>query len=115
MITVLPSERRRNFQSMTKLQSSKRNLFSIRDTRHVGPKKYFVVSEVRYTDPITYKIKDFNGEEIKGSFYEQKLQKITQEMFRIEKVIRRKGDKSISQYSTVVLTVVRVMIAMYRK
>ena len=25
----------------------------------------FTVSEVRYTDPITYKLKDFNGEEIK--------------------------------------------------
>jgi len=55
----------------------------------------FTVSEVRYTDPITYKLNDFNGEEIKGSFYEQELQKTTQEMFRIEKVIRRKGDKSV--------------------
>ena len=54
----------------------------------------FVVSEVRYTEPITYKLKDLNGEVIKGSFYEQELQKTTQEMFRIEKVIRRKGDKS---------------------
>jgi len=35
----------------------------------------FVVSKVRYTDTITYKIKDLNGEEIKGSFYEQELQK----------------------------------------
>ena len=34
-------------------------------------------------------------EEIKGSFYEQELQKTTREMFRIEKVIRRKGDKSL--------------------
>ena len=42
----------------------------------------FTVSEVRYTDPITYKLKDLNGEEIKGSFYEQELQKTTQEMFR---------------------------------
>ena len=33
----------------------------------------FTVSEVRYTDPITYKLKDLNGEEIKGSFYEQEL------------------------------------------
>ena len=31
----------------------------------------FTVSEVHYTDPITYKLKDLNGEEIKGSFYEQ--------------------------------------------
>jgi len=55
----------------------------------------FVVSEVRYTDPITYKLKDFNDEEIKGSFCKQELQKTTQKMFRIEKVIKRKGDKSL--------------------
>ena len=59
------------------------------------------VSEVRYTDPITYKLKDFNGEEINGSFYEQELQKTTQEMFRIEKVIRRKGDKFLVQRSLI--------------
>jgi len=60
--------------------------------------KVFTVSEVRYTDPITYKLKDLNGEEIKGSFYEQELQKTTQEMFRIGKVIRRKGDKSLVKW-----------------
>jgi len=58
----------------------------------------FTVSEVRYTDHITYKLKYFNGEEIKGSFYEQELQKTTQEIFRIEKVIRRKGDKSLVKW-----------------
>jgi len=58
----------------------------------------FVVSEVSYTDSITYKLKDLNGEEIKGSFYEQELQNTTQEMFRIEKVIRRKGDKSLVKW-----------------
>jgi len=60
--------------------------------------KVYTVSEVRYTDPITYKIKDLNGEEIKDSFYEQVLQKITQEMFRVEKVIGRKGDKSVVKW-----------------
>ena len=58
----------------------------------------FTVSEVHYTDPITYKLKDLNGEEIKGSFYEQELQKTAQEMFIIEKVIRRKGDKSLVKW-----------------
>jgi len=58
----------------------------------------FTVSEVRYTDPITYKIVDYNDEEIKGSFYEQELQKTTQEMFRIEKILRRKGDKSLVKW-----------------
>ena len=28
-----------------------------------------------------------------GTFYEKKMQKATQEKFRIEKVIKRKGDK----------------------
>ena len=63
-----------------------------------GTEEIFTVSEVRYTDPITCKLKDLNGEEIKGSFYEQELQKTTQEMFRIEKVIRRKGDKSLVKW-----------------
>jgi len=47
------------------------------------------VSEVCCTNPITYKLKDLNGEEVKGSLCERELQKTTQEMFKIEKVIRR--------------------------
>ena len=42
---------------------------------------------------MTYAIIDLNGEEIIGTFYEKKLQKTSQEEFKIEKVIRRKGDK----------------------
>jgi len=34
----------------------------------------FVISDVRHTNPITYKVKDLNGEEIIGSFYNQELQ-----------------------------------------
>ena len=34
-----------------------------------------------------------NGEEITGSFYEKELQKASQKEFRIEKVLKRKGDK----------------------
>ena len=58
----------------------------------------FTVSDVRYTDPITYKIVDYNNEEIKGSFYEPELQKASQEMFRIEMVIRRKGNKTLVKW-----------------
>ena len=42
---------------------------------------------------MTYKITDYNGEEIQGSFYEQELQKTSQGTFRIEKVKKRQGDK----------------------
>ena len=38
----------------------------------------FVISEIRPTDPITYKIKDLNGEEIGGTFYREELQETDQ-------------------------------------
>ena len=38
-------------------------------------------------------ISDLNGELIAGTFYEKELQKTSQEKFRIEKVIKRMGDK----------------------
>jgi len=47
----------------------------------------FTVSHIQYTDPPTYKVTDYSGEEIQGTFYEQELQKTSQEIFRIEKVI----------------------------
>ena len=53
----------------------------------------FVIKKVKNTVPWTYVINDLNGEEIIGTFYEKELQKTNQEEFRIEKVIRRKGDK----------------------
>ena len=45
----------------------------------------FTVSKMQYTNPITYKISDYNGEEIQCTFYEQELQKTSQEIYRIEK------------------------------
>ena len=55
--------------------------------------KVFVVNKVQNTVPWTYLINDLNGEEIKGSFYEKKLQKTNQKEFKIEKVIKKKNDK----------------------
>ena len=53
----------------------------------------FVIKKVKNTVPWTYVINDLNGEEITGTFYEKELQKTNQEEFRIEKVIKRKGDQ----------------------
>ena len=53
----------------------------------------FVIKKIKNTVRRTYVINDLNGEEIIGTFYEKELQKTNQEEFRIEKVIRRKGDK----------------------
>ena len=53
----------------------------------------FVISTIENAVPWTYVINDLNGEEIIGTFYEKELQKTNQQEFRIEKVIKRKGDK----------------------
>ena len=53
----------------------------------------FVIKIIKNTFPWTYVIDDLNGEEITGIFYEKELQKIDQKEFRIEKVIKKKGDK----------------------
>ena len=53
----------------------------------------FIIKKVKNTIPWTYVINDLNSEEVIGTFYEKELQKRNQEEFRIEKVIRRKGDK----------------------
>ena len=53
----------------------------------------FVNKKVKNTVPWAYIINDLNGEEIIGTFYEKELQKTNQQEFRIEKVIKRKGDK----------------------
>ena len=38
-------------------------------------------------------IEDLNGEEIAWMYYEKELQKANQTEFRVEKVIKRRGDK----------------------
>ena len=53
----------------------------------------FVIKKVKNTVLWTYVFNDLNGEEITGTFYEKELQKTSQDEFRIEKVIKRKGNK----------------------
>ena len=53
----------------------------------------FIIRKIKNTVPWTYVINDLNGEEIIGTFYEKELQKTNQKEFRIEKVLKKKGDK----------------------
>ena len=54
----------------------------------------FTIKEIRDTDPITYKLQDLEEEEIKGTFYEPELQKTEQQIYRIEKIIKKEKGKS---------------------
>lgn len=52
----------------------KKDVFSNKYRRN-WTREIFEVCEILHTTPVTYRIKDMNGEEIIGSFYEQELQK----------------------------------------
>ena len=53
----------------------------------------FVIKKVKSTVPWIYVINDLNGEKIIVTFYEKELQKANQHELRIEKVIKKKGNK----------------------
>ena len=53
----------------------------------------YIIKKIKYTVPWTYVLNDLNSEEIIGTFHENELQKTDQKEFRIEKVLKRKGDK----------------------
>ena len=52
-----------------------------------------MIKKVKNTVKWTYVLNDLNGDEIIGIFYEKELQKTNQQEFRIENVIKKKGDK----------------------
>ena len=53
----------------------------------------FIIKKIKNTVPWTYVINDLNSQEIIGAFYEKEWQGTNQQKFRIEKVIKKKGDK----------------------
>ena len=53
----------------------------------------FVIAEVKSTVPWTYVINALSGEEIGGMFYGKEFQEPNQADFRMEKVIKRRGNK----------------------
>ena len=53
----------------------------------------FISSKIKNAVPWTYVINDLDGEEIIRTFYEKELQKTNQKEFKIQKVLKKKGDK----------------------
>ena len=104
-----------------KLHSNKKNAkFKVGD--HIRISKYknifakeytpnwseevFVINKIKNAVPWTYAISDLNGEEITGSFYEKELQNTIQKEFRIEKVLKRKGENYISNGKGMIIILV---------
>ena len=71
-----------------RISKFKRNVFDKGYTPN-WTEEMFTIDKIQHTNPITYKLKDLNNEEIQGSFYEAELLKAIQDVFRIDKVVRR--------------------------
>ena len=71
-----------------RISKHKRKVFDKGNTPN-WTEEVFTIDKIQYTNPITYKLKDLNNEEIQGSFYELELLKAKQDVFRIDKVLRR--------------------------
>ena len=58
----------------------------------------FIVAARLHTHPARYRLKDFEGELILGSYYAEDLQKAPEEgPAKVEKVVRRKAAKGVKQ------------------
>ena len=61
----------------------------------------FVVKSVKGGKVPTYKVEEWDGSLLRGTFYEQDLQKVNvkdDDLFRIEKIVKRKGDKVLVRW-----------------
>lgn len=56
----------------------------------------FMIDSIHYTNPITYKLKDLNNDKMTGNFYRPELLKTKQDVFRIEKILRRDYKKKLA-------------------
>ena len=54
----------------------------------------FTVSEVKITNPVTYKLRDYQDNAIEGGFYQEELSKVKySDIYLVEKVLRKRGNK----------------------
>ena len=78
-------------------------LMRVRKTRKKGTvekgftpnrrEEVFTISSVKATIPPAYTVKDTLGEPVQGTYYEQELQSSVQEIYRIERVLRKKKNQ----------------------
>lgn len=58
----------------------------------------FVISKILPTEPITYRLRDMNSEELIGSFYEQELSKYNSDVYEIEKILKKSKGKVLVKW-----------------
>ena len=58
----------------------------------------FTIDKINMTNPVTYQFRDLNNEKFLGSFYTRELSPAKQNVFRIEKVIKRKNKMALVKW-----------------
>ena len=95
-----------NFKANDHVRISKcTNIFAKRYV-HNWSEEVFIVNEIKNTVPWTYTISHLNGEKVIGTFYEKELQKTNQKEFRIEKILKRKGDKLYVKWKGMIILLI---------
>ena len=63
-------------------------------------KEIFTISKQVPRDPPVYKLKDYDGEELKGTFYDKELQKVIKQddLYEVEKILKKRGKGNNVQY-----------------
>ena len=87
------NEKDPKFEVVESVKTSKYKSIFAKGYNQIWSEEVFVVSKIKNAVPWKKVISDLNGEKIAGSFYEKELRKTSQGKFRIEKVIKKKGDK----------------------
>ena len=67
-----------------------------KDLHPIG--QVFTISSVKTIELPMYTIKDMLGEPVQGTFYEQELQLSAQEIFRIERVLKKKKNQVVVKW-----------------
>ena len=57
----------------------------------------FTIETIKNTHPVTYTLVDTKGEHIRGAFYTEELQKTKQEIYRIEKVLKKRKRNGVQE------------------
>ena len=59
----------------------------------------FTIDKVLPTTPVTYQLKDFKGNRIEGSFYNEELQKAKYcDVYLVEKIVKSRGNKCLVKW-----------------
>ena len=85
---------------LVRISLKKRPVFDKPSANIKWSEELFKIHSINRSNIITYKIKDLNGEIIKGIFYEKELQKTknTSEVYIIEKIIRKNKNKYLIKW-----------------